>query len=116
MTASTMAAPIMDILGLSLTGILVVMIGLALLAVAVSLFKFFIPNGKKEEDRQPTPTGAPEIAAEKIGQLDNDQLAAITTALTIEWRLYHEDKNSEPAFDYDGEKLSNWIMSSHLNK
>jgi len=104
-----------DVLGISITGILVVMFGLALLSLAVSLFKHFIPGAQKA----PTPIIAeddeePEMPIEKAHNLDEDQITAILTAVTIEWKLYHEEANSEYSFDYQGQSLSSWTISEYI--
>jgi len=114
------ASAILDILGLSITGILVVMFGLILLATIVFLFKFVIPgvdvkavqSAKKTE----SVAKAKQEQPEKLDKLDEDQLAAIVTALAIEWKLYHQDVNDELPFEFESKKISAWTMSDYLVK
>lgn len=103
-----------DVISLSVTGIIVVLSGLALLSIAVALFKFVIPGASKGPiQKEMSEESSPETI-EKVHHLDEDQLAAIATAVTIEWKLYHEEPNKEYTFDYRGERLSSWTMSEYI--
>ncbi len=103
-----------DIVSLSITGILVVMSGLALLSIAVALFKYIIPGASKKPAVKKIERETPSKPVKKIKHLDEDQIAAIATAVTIEWKLYHEKPNKQYTFDYKGERISSWTMSEYI--
>ena len=105
-----------DIITLSITGIVVVILGLFFIAFVVSLFKHIF----NEENEEPTieETSETKIGAKinkslffDVSKLDENQMAAIFAALTIEIKLYHENEPEELAFKYQPRNISGWTMA-----
>ncbi len=105
-----------DIIILSITGIVVVILGLFFISLVVSLFKHIFPA----ENEEPTPAKTSETKiGEKINKslffdiskLSENQIAAIFAALTIEMKLYHENEPAELDFEYRPRNISSWAMT-----
>ncbi len=105
-----------DIITLSITGIVVVILGLFFIAFVVSLFKHIF----NKENEEPTieETSEAKIGAKinkslffDVSKLDENQMAAIFAALAIEMKLYHENEPAELAFKYQPRSISGWAMT-----
>lgn len=105
-----------DIITLSITGIVVVILGLVILSFVVSLFKHIF----NKENEEPAIAKTSEVKIETkinkslffdVSKLDENQIAAIFAALTIEMKLYHENEPGELAFEYQPRNISGWTMA-----
>jgi len=105
-----------DILLLSITGIIVVILGLVSLSFVVWMFKHIfktkqdVPVVVKEPKKSVEKKGDKSLSF-KVSELDDDQLTAIFTALAIESKLYHEDEPLEPTFNYQPRNFSGWSIA-----
>ncbi len=107
-----------DVLSLSITGIIVVLLALLVLSFIVALFKFIGPKSatpKEPKKTEPPPPSAEEINKSlffDVSKLDDDQIAAVFTAIAIELKLYHEVRPQELTFDYQPKTINGWSMTS----
>ncbi|HHS51161.1 MAG TPA: hypothetical protein ENN07_08620 [candidate division Zixibacteria bacterium] len=106
-----------EVVLLSVSGTLLVLLALTILALSVSLFKFFGKKTEKPPKADNPGTAAVPPATENpppnTPQLDDNQLAAVLAAVSIELKLYHEDELPQLTFDYTPRQISGWSMANH---
>lgn len=107
-----------DVLSLSITGIIVVLLALLVLSFIVALFKLIGPKSatpvepKKNEPPQPSAEEINKSLFFDASQLDENQMAAVFTAIAIELKLYHEVQPQELTFDYEPKTINGWSMTA----
>lgn len=110
-----------DVLSLSITGIVVVLLALLALSLIVALFKLIGPKQPKVNEPKVKVTSKPtEEEINKslffdVSQLDENQLAAVFAAIAIELKLYHEVQPRELTFDYQPKTINGWSMTALSN-
>ncbi len=138
---ATKSLSTMEHIYIAITGITVVILALWFMAFIIEQFKHLAKIGEKEhghlanaqkdsdgaisdswEEKTTTTdttksTASAQTAenAPAMPELTPEQLAAVLTAVAIEWRLYYEEEEKQITFDYDPARLSNWKMSGYLN-
>ncbi|MCK5832377.1 OadG family protein [bacterium] len=107
-----------DVLVLSITGIIVVVLGLFVLSLVVSLFRFLNPKSQVVVESNPKIASQPPVEEINkslffdVSQLDTNQVSAIFAAVSIELKLYHEIEPAELTFDYQPRAISPWSMAN----
>ncbi len=108
-----------DILILAVAGIVVVILALTILSIVVSLFRHLEPKDQsavvEEKHKAPSQPAVEEINKSlffDISKLDENQITAIFTAISIELKLYHEIEPAALTFDYRPRSISPWSMAN----